>query len=166
MLKISLLWKEVRENLPKYMRNGADVNDNLTDPRILSLIYSAKPYKCQICAFGGYKHETHMCQGQGFSVLPERVYRVFSLRLLPPTKSGAMQRERLRTGGEVGDRVRWLHGIINPMDISLSKLWETVKDREAWHTAVHGVAKGWTRLSNWTTMQSPRIRAGDSGSAN
>ena len=89
-----------------------------------------------------------MCQGQGFSVLPERVYHVFSLRLLPPTKSGAMQRERMRAGGEGGDRVRWLLGIINPMDISLSKLWETVKDREAWHTAVHGAAKGWTRLSN------------------
>ena len=89
-----------------------------------------------------------MCQGQGFSVLPERVYHVFSLRLLPPTKSGAMQRERMRAGGEGGDRVRGLLGIINPMDISLSKLWETVKDREAWHTAVHGAAKGWTRLSN------------------
>ena len=104
------------------MRDGADVKDDLTHPRILSLIYSAKPYKCQIYTSGGYKHETHMCQGQGFSVLPERVYRVFSLKLLPPRKSGAMQRERLRTGGEVGDRVRWLHGIINPMDISLSKL--------------------------------------------
>ena len=78
MLKISLLWKEVRENLAKYMRNGTDVNDNLTHPRILSLIYSAKPYKCQICASGGYIHETHMCQEQEFAVLPERVYCVFS----------------------------------------------------------------------------------------
>ena len=45
-------------------------------------------------------------------------------------------------------RIRWLDGIVNPMNMSLSTLWEIVKDREVWHAVAHGVAKSRIRLSN------------------
>ena len=48
-------------------------------------------------------------------------------------------------------RIKWLNGIINSIDVSLRKLWEILKDREAWGAATHGVTKTWKWLSDWTT---------------